>query len=171
MSDTPDTPDVQPVIVERGEQVYAFIRGSVRMDAFGVIADRLGELIGWLTAHGVAFAGAPFFRFNTIDMAGESEVEAGIPVTSMPEPEGDIRVGALPAGRYATVGFTGHPDQLFGVATALRSWAARRGLEWDMTEVDGVERWGCRLESYLTDPRVEPDPAKWEIELTFRLAD
>ncbi|WP_260848617.1 hypothetical protein [Streptomyces sp. SLBN-118] len=29
-----------------------------------------------------------------------------------------------------------------------------------MTVVDGAERWACRLESYLTDPRVEPDPSK-----------
>ncbi|MFF8960606.1 GyrI-like domain-containing protein [Streptomyces sp. NPDC014894] len=167
-----DTPAISPVVVERGEQRYAFIRGSVRMDAFHVIADRLGELIGWLTDHGVAFAGAPFFRFNTVDMAGESDVEAGIPVVMAPEPEGDIRIGTLPPGRYATVAHTGHPDQLFDIAAALREWADREGLVWDMTETgDGVERWGCRLESYLTDPRIEPDLSKWEIELSFRLAD
>ncbi|MQS38348.1 GyrI-like domain-containing protein [Streptomyces katsurahamanus] len=167
----PGESGVEPVIVERGEQLYAFVHGSVRMDAFGVLADRLGELISWLTAHGVALAGAPFFRFNTVDLAGESDVEAGIPVVSRPEPKGDIRIGALPSGRYATVVFTGHPDRLSGVAAALREWAAGEGLEWDMTETGGVERWGCRLESYRTDPRVEPDPGKWEIELAFRLAD
>ncbi|WSY72323.1 GyrI-like domain-containing protein [Streptomyces sp. NBC_00885] len=104
-------------------------------------------------------------------MEGESEVEAGIPVVSMPEPDGDIGVAVLPRGRYVTVTHAGHPDQLFGVITAVREWAEREGLEWDMTVVDGAERRACRLESCLTDPRVEPDPSKWEIELAFRLAD
>ncbi|MFF8842342.1 GyrI-like domain-containing protein [Streptomyces sp. NPDC015127] len=164
-------PEISPAIVERGEQLYAYIRGSVRMDDFAVIADRLPELIGWLDARGADFAGAPFFRFNTVAMDAESVVEAGIPVASMPEPEGDIGMALLPAGRYATVHHHGHPAQLPDVVTALRAWAAREGLSWDMTEVDGVEHWACRVESYLTDPRVEPDPSNWEIELAFRLAD
>ncbi|NUK65363.1 GyrI-like domain-containing protein [Streptomyces lunaelactis] len=164
-------PEIQPAIVERDEQLYAFVRGSVRMDAFGVIGDRLPEVIGWLAGHGVELAGAPFFRFNAIDMDAESEVEAGVPVLSAPEPEGDIGIALLPRGRYVTVTHVGHPDGLFGVITELRQWAEREGLEGDMTVVDGVERWACRLESYLTDPRVEPDMNKWEIELAFRLAD
>ncbi len=169
--DTPDMPDIEPTVVERPEQPYAFIRGSVRMDSFAGIADRLGELIGWVSGRGVEFAGAPFFRFNSIDMEGELEVEAGLPVVALPEPEGDVKVAMLPAGRYATVLHTGHPDQLLGVITQLREWADRKGLVWDMREVGGAELWGCRLESYLTDPRVEPDMNKWEIELAFRLAD
>ncbi|MER6915489.1 GyrI-like domain-containing protein [Streptomyces sp. NPDC000594] len=164
--------EIAPVVVEHGERPYAYIRASVRMDGFAVIADRLGELIGWVIGQGAGPAGAPFFRFNTVDLAGESDVEAGVPVISLPEPEGDIRVGVLPRGRYATVRFTGHPDHLFGVAADLRAWAEGQGLSWDMIRSeDGVERWGCRIESYLTDPRVEPDPHQWEMELAFRLAD
>ncbi|TXS56407.1 GyrI-like domain-containing protein [Streptomyces sp. t39] len=165
------TPGISPSIVTRDEQVYAYIRGSVRMEQFAVIADRLPELIGWLAGRGTPLAGAPFFRYDALDMDGESVVEAGAPVAEAPEPEGDVAVGVLPAGRYVTVTHTGHPDRLLGIEAELREWARDEGLEWDMTEVDGVERWACRLESYLTDPRVEPDPAKWEVELAFRLAD
>jgi effector-binding domain-containing protein len=162
----------RPTVVRRPEQTYVGVGRSVRMDAFGVIADRLPEIVGWLASHGTAPAGAPFFRFYAIDMDGESVVEAGVPVASPPEPEGDMVVGTLPAGRYATLMHVGHPDGLFGAITRLREWAAAEGLEWDLiTEANGVERWGCRIESYLTDPRVEPDPDKWEMELAFRLAD
>ncbi|QGV79108.1 GyrI-like domain-containing protein [Streptomyces ficellus] len=164
----------EPVVVERPEQPYVFMRRSVRMDGFGEIADRLPELVGWLGARDIELADAPFFRFVTVDMAGESEVEAGVPVAplpSLPEPEGDVGVALLPAGRYATLTHVGHPDRLFAAAAALREWADERGLAWDMREVDGVERWGCRIESYRTDPRVEPDPSRWETELAFRLAD
>ncbi|MEV3992018.1 GyrI-like domain-containing protein [Streptomyces sp. NPDC049837] len=178
----------EPVVVERAEQPYVFMRRSVTMDRFAEIADRLPELVGWLAARGIEMADAPFFRFNTVDMKGESEVEAGVPIASprgpsassassasssspLPEPEGDIGVALLPAGRYATLTHVGHPDRLLAAAAELRKWADERGLEWDMREVDGVERWGCRIESYRTDPRVEPDPSRWETELAFRLAD
>ncbi|MFD4138879.1 GyrI-like domain-containing protein [Streptomyces sp. NPDC058572] len=163
--------EIQPAIVERGEQLYAYVRGSVRMDSFATIADRLPELVGWLTTRGAEFAGPPFFRYNTIDMEGESVIEAGVPVVSAPEPEGDIGIAVLPAGRYVTVLHVGHPDQLFDVITAMHTWVERKGLEWDMTVVDGVEHWAGRIESYLTDPREEPDMSKWEMELAFRLAD
>ncbi|WP_197361178.1 GyrI-like domain-containing protein [Streptomyces clavuligerus] len=167
-----DFASLEPIVVEHGERPYAFIRGSVRMDAFATIADRLGELIGWVAAQGTEFAGPPFFRFNTVDLTGESEVEAGIPVVSLPTPEGDIHIGALPPGRYATARFTAHPDRLRSVATALRAWADRENLPFDMTRTDdGVEHCACRIESYLTDPRVQPDPHQWEMELAFRLAD
>ncbi|MEU3302698.1 MULTISPECIES: GyrI-like domain-containing protein [unclassified Streptomyces] len=162
----------QPTVEQRPEQTYVAVRRSVRMDAFGVIADRLPEIFGWLASHGTTPAGPPFFRFYTVDMQGESEVEAGVPVDSPPAPEGDIVIGTLPAGRYARLTHAGHPDRLFGAITRLREWAAEQGLEWDLiTDPDGVERWGCRVESYLTDPRVEPDMNKWETELAFRLAD
>ncbi|MEU1277603.1 GyrI-like domain-containing protein [Streptomyces sp. NPDC005805] len=171
MNQPTPAPRISPSIVERDEQPYVYIRGSVRMDGFAAIADRLPELIDWLVGQGAGLAGAPFFRYNTVDLEGESVVEAGIPVSVAPQPEGDVGVAALPPGRYVTTTHIGHPDQLFGVTEALRQWARDQALEWDMTVVDGVEHWGCRLESYLTDPRVEPDLSKWETELAFRLAD
>jgi hypothetical protein len=33
------------------------------------------------------------------------------------------------------------------------------------------ERWGARLENYLTDPSQERDMSKWLTQLAFRLAD
>jgi effector-binding domain-containing protein len=99
------------------------------------------------------------------------EIEAGVPVAAHVAPEGDIRSGVLPAGRYVTVTHVGHPDELAGVTGDVLDWAARQGLAWDVTQTADGQRWGCRLEVYNTDPRVEPDMAKWETELWFRLAD
>ncbi|MEE1751766.1 GyrI-like domain-containing protein [Streptomyces sp. SP18CS02] len=160
-----------PVVVERAEQPYVFMRRRVGADGFGELADLIPELAGWLDARGIGAAGAPFLRFNSVGTDGESEVEAGLPVASPPEPEGDVSVAVLPAGRYATVTHLGHPDGLLDAIKELRRWAAQRELEWDMRETDGVERWGCRIESYWTGPRSEPDPSRWETELAFRLAD
>lgn len=39
-----------------------------------------------------------------------------------------------------------------------------------MSPSDSGERWGCRLEIYLTDPNEEPDMSKWATQLMFKLA-
>jgi effector-binding domain-containing protein len=159
-----------PEIVTRAEQPYAAIRARVTMAELGGLGTRLGEVFGWLGAHGLAPAGAPFFRYNVIDMAAELEVEAGVPVASVSEGDDHVRTGILPAGQYATVTHVGHPGELTEVTRELLEWAAGQGLEWDMAPGDTGERWGCRLEIYLTDPDEEPDMTKWTTQLMFRLA-
>ena len=83
--------------------------------------------------------------------------------------EGDdqVRTGLLPAGRYATVVHTGHPDTLVTATRDLLDWAAERGFDWD---ADG-NTWGCRLEEYLSDPDEVPDMNEWQTRLAFRLRD
>ena len=84
---------------------------------------------------------------------------------------GDIRGGMLPGGRFAVMTHTGAPDTLMAATAEPLDWAEARGLTWDVSETDQGEKWGCRLESYLTDPREQPDMSKWQTELAFRLAD
>ncbi|MBB6350627.1 GyrI-like domain-containing protein [Nonomuraea muscovyensis] len=160
-----------PDIVEHPDRPYVGVRKTITMTTFGVVADRIAELIGWLAERGVGLAGAPFLRYHSIDMEADGlDVEAGVPVAAPVEGEGDIRAGVLPAGRYATVTHHGHPDQLAGVMDELLKWASGQGLKWDMTESGTTEHWGCRLELYQTDPRVQPDPAEWDTVVEFRLA-
>lgn len=96
-------------------------------------------------------------------------MSAGVPVPAPMEWEGDLYAATLPAGRYATTTHHGHPDQLVGTVESLLRWGREQGLEWDLTEKDGAEHWGCRLELYRTDPRVEPDMNNWDIDLQLRL--
>jgi effector-binding domain-containing protein len=158
-----------PVIEERPAQPYVAVRGVVTMQTFPQIADRLGEVFGWLGARGVAPAGAPFFRYLRIDMQGELEIEAGVPVAAPVAADGELTAGVLPAGRYATIKHVGHPDALIGHTAALLSWGRARGLRWDCTDSERGELWGCRLEIMHTDPRVEPDLNRWTTELAFKL--
>jgi hypothetical protein len=65
----------------------------------------------------------------------------------------------------------GAPETLAGATASLLDWAAAEGLAFDMSPSPEGERWGCRLEIYLTDPRDQPDMNKWETRLAFRLAD
>jgi effector-binding domain-containing protein len=100
-------------------------------------------------------------------MDAELELETGVPVASPVEGKGEVRAGVLPAGRYATVGHTGHPDTLVTATRDLLDWASERGLEWD---TDG-RTWGCRLEEYLSDPEEVPGMRNWQTRLAFRLHD
>jgi effector-binding domain-containing protein len=160
-----------PEIITRTEQPYAAVRAQVTMAELGGLGARLGEVFGWLGARGIAPAGAPFFRYNVIDMARVLEVEAGVPIAAPAEGDEHVLTGVLPAGRYATATHTGHPSELIGAVQELLDWASAQGLKWDVAPSEAGERWGCRLETYLTDPAEEPDMSKWVTELAFRLAD
>ena len=158
-------------VTERAAQPYVAISGQVTMATIGSVADRIPEIFGWLGARGIAPAGPPFLRYNVIDMERQLEIEAGVPVAAAVAGDGHVNAGALPAGRYAALLHVGAPPTLVAATAALLGWAAERDLTWDMSQTDAGERWGCRLEIYLTDPAEQPDVTKWETQLAFRLAD
>jgi effector-binding domain-containing protein len=81
-----------------------------------------------------------------------------------------VSSNVLPEGRYAVVTHVGPLDTLVQATTDLLDWGAEQGLSWDVTAEGSGARWGCRIESYLTDPRLEPDTHQWQTELALRLA-
>ena len=164
--------DVAPEITQQAAVPYAGISSWVTMETVGTVADRIPEIFGWLGARGIAPAGPPFFRYHVIDMSRQLLVEAGVPVaTAVAEAGGDVRGGTLPAGQFAVMTHTGAPDTLMAATAALLKWAEARGLSWDVSQGGDGERWGCRVEFYLTNPAEQPDMTQWQTELAFRLAD
>ncbi len=180
----------EPHLIDRAEQPYVAIRKLVPMETLGQVADEPSLLFRRLTASGIEPVGAPFFKYNVIRMPHLMDVEVGIPVPvamaddqliraaraddhqgpGTPAGEGQILVGVLPGGRFASVTHIGHPDGLLEAIAALLDWGSEQGLQWDMSETDQGQTWGLRLELYKTDPAIEPDLNKWETELVFRLA-
>jgi effector-binding domain-containing protein len=160
-----------PEISYRTEQPCVVISDQLAMSELGTLADRLGEVFGWLAARDVPPAGPPFFRYNVIDMDRQLQVEAGVPVQTPVPGEGEVNSGVIPAGRYATLIHVGPPASLEAATATLLDWAAQQGLRWDVTESGDGEHWGARLEYYLTDPSEQPDMTRWETLLAFRLAD
>jgi GyrI-like small molecule binding domain len=163
--------DVAPEITQRAAVPYAGVSAWVTMDAVGSVADRIPEIFGSLGARGIAPAGPPFFRYHVIDMDRQLLVEAGIPVAAAAPDDGDVRGGTLPSGRFAVMTHTGGPETLVAATSALLDWGNARGLAFDVSQTDAGEKWGCRLESYLTNPAEQPDTSRWQTELAFRLAD
>jgi effector-binding domain-containing protein len=163
---------IEPKLEYRDEQPYVAIRSQVTMQELGtVLPPLIGEVFGWLESKGVAPAGPPFWRYLVIDMAAKLEIDVAVPVTTAVTGEDRIIADILPAGRYAVLVHTGPYDELIEVTAALLAWAEEKSLTWDKwSEGPRGEGWRARIETYLTDPIVEPDPAKWETELAFKLA-
>lgn len=159
-----------PRIAERPAQPYIAIREQVRIP-FGAIIDRvIPELMKRANELGIEDPGPVFFKYNIIRMP-ELEVEFGMP-TKQPLAGGDRLIsGVLPAGRYASLTYWGHYDNLMEVTALLIGWAKQKGLEWDAETLADGDHFACRLETYINSPAEEPDPAKWETVLEFKLRD
>jgi effector-binding domain-containing protein len=89
-------------------------------------------------------------------MARQLEIDVGVPVAAAIEGDGQVIPRMLPAGRYAELTHVGPPGELAEATGALLDWAAGQGLSWDMSPGEADQRWGSRLEVYLTDPARSP---------------
>lgn len=167
----------EPHVITRQDEWYLGTRDTVTMTTVPRIADRIPALIGALTQAFVPPAGAPFLRYRVIDMSAELVIDAGIPIATRIDPAevvGDdpsVFVDQLPGGRYLCTTHRGAPDELVGVTERLLRWADDHELQLDVRPSPAGDVWACRLETFLTDPRVEPDMSNWVTELAMRLAD
>jgi effector-binding domain-containing protein len=161
----------EPMIIERPQQPYVAIRAIVSMQTIGEAAARFPAVFAWLAARGLAPAGAPFLKYDSIDMPDRLEIEVGVPTGAPVDGEGEVVSGTLPPGRYASLTVVGPPSDLAAHTRTLLDWAADKNLRFDQVQTNGAEQWIGRLEIYHTDPAVQPDPAKWETELAFKLVD
>jgi effector-binding domain-containing protein len=157
-------PVTEPTLVYRPEQSYVGIRKQVRMKELGSLLPPLTEdVFAWLDKKGLQSAGAPFWRYLIVDMERKLEIDVGIPVAERVRGEGCILADTLPAGMYAMLLHTGHPDELEDATAQLLAWAEEKDIRWKM---DGPE-WQGRVEWYYSTPEIEPDMTKWETELAF----
>ena len=155
----------EPRLDTRPERPYLGIRVRVPMKGMaGVIARLRQELTAWFAQRQVEAAGSAFVRYHVIDMAGEMDIEVGIPVATPSPGDERVRPGLLPAGRYASLVYTGS-----GLAgnKALLQWGRDSGLAWDRWADPRGDAFRARYETYLTDPRVEPRKTKWAVEVAI----
>lgn len=161
-----------PKIEERPEQPCVAIRTQATIHELPtVIPQLMDEVIGWLNTQGVPPAGAPFIRYHVINMTAQLDIELGWPVASSLAGNGRISAGIIPAGRYATLLYTGDYSGLMEANGVLIEWAREQGIAWDCWDTGSGDAFAGRFEFYLTDPAEEPDPAKWETEVAIKLAE
>lgn len=160
----------EPKIIEREEQAYAFMRVVVPQPDIGRVAPPLvDQVLGWIIAKGGTAAGRSFFNYPCCYVDGRMEVVVGVPTTQLMTASGDVGVGRLPGGRYASLHANVDYHQLFEANRVLGDWAAREGHELDGRR-DGQGAWSdcTRLEIYHLDPHEHPSGLPLT-EVAFRL--
>ncbi|GAA2608922.1 GyrI-like domain-containing protein [Paractinoplanes durhamensis] len=149
-----------PAVVTHPDRHYLGIRVITPFRGMFAVRD---QLMKELYTRPDLSAGLTFFRLHEIDMDGPMDIEVGVVTQSRLAGDERIRPGVLPAGRYAAMTYSGHGRRANGT---LLDWAHDEGLALDRAG----DRFGCRYEAYLTDPRTERMKTRWRIELAIRLA-
>lgn len=161
----------EPTIESRPERPYVAITRRVSMESFAsVVPALLGQVFGWLTDAGIEPARPPFFRYALINMPGQMEISAGVPIPAAVAGDGGVEAGTIPAGRYVTAMHTGHPSELMEATGRLLEWAEAAGVTWAMHPESDGEHWDGRFEFYFDSPDDQPDMTKWRTELAFLTA-
>jgi effector-binding domain-containing protein len=159
----------KPKIDRRPKQVYMGMRTIAPFKGMFKVVDRISkELNAWIRENKVKPSGPPFLRFHVIDMRGFMDIEFGVPVRKALPEDGEVKAGVLPAGRYASLIYSGG-----GISAnrALIEWVRAQGLDFDRWDTEQGDNFRGRYETYLTDPKVEPRKSRWQIEVAIKLAD
>jgi effector-binding domain-containing protein len=142
-------------IVERGRQPVAVVRGRVAASELPRFFDRaFGTVWAQIQAQDVGSTGEAIGIYPSAPGA-MVEVEAGFPTERPITPVGEVVASELPGGRIATALHVGSYETLDQTYADLLAWVRAQGL------TPGQMMW----ESYLSDPRTEPDPAKWRTRI------
>ncbi|HET8979574.1 MAG TPA: GyrI-like domain-containing protein [Solirubrobacteraceae bacterium] len=141
-------------------QPAAVVHAEVPIDEIRTVFDRgFRQVMRVAEAQGVAITGPPFGFYPRMP-TDTVEVAVGFPVSTAITPDGDVRPFELPGGRVITGIHTGPYETLAASYRELTEWAAAEGHPL------AAHMW----ESYLTDPRAQPDPATWQTKMTWPLA-
>ena len=159
----------KPKIDQRPKQAYMGIRTMAPFKGMSKVIGKLSdEMNAWVAEHKIKTAGPPFLRFHVIDMRGFMDIEFGFPVRRALPDDGQVKAGVLPAGRYASLVYSGG-----GISgnRALIEWVRAQGMDFDRWDTEQGDNFRGRYETYLTDPNVEPRKSRWQIEVAIKLAD
>lgn len=161
-----------PEIVDRPARPYVYVTFDVPMNDMQRPANEgFPQLFDYIGRHGLTPVGPAFYNYRRIDMANTLEVEAGVLVESAGPGEGAVKAGTLPAGRFVTLTWHGHPDKLMPVTALLVGWSKEMNQPFDVEEKADGDHFACRLELYESDPVEVPDMDDWETILEFKLRD
>lgn len=159
----------KPKIDRRAQQVYMGIRTITPFKGMSKVIGMLSDKMNaWMEEHKLKPSGPPFLRYHVIDMRGFMDLEFCFPVRKALPDDGEGKAGVLPAGRYASLIYSGG-----GISgnRALIEWVRSQGLEFDRWDTEQGDNFRGRYETYLTDPKVEPRKSRWQIEVAIKLAD
>ena len=159
----------EPKIERRKKQHYVAVRMAVPIPFGKYLQPAWGEVHNWLHEKGITQSGPAIIRYLTTDMSKELDLDVGFTLDKAVKGDNRITADFLPAGRYATLLYTGpyKGKGIFKATVALLDWAKENKVRWDTSKKKGVECWNGRTEFYFSDPATEKDPKKFKTELAF----
>ncbi len=111
-----------------------------------------GALMQYMGETGGQPAGEPFAAYYNLDMQN-LDVEIGFPVSKPLPDRGDIKSGALPAGKFASTMHIGPYDTLVHAYEALTQYV----------KTSGYEATGVAYEFYFSGPETPPEEIRTQI--------
>ena len=159
----------EPKIERRKKQNYVAIRMAVPIPFGKYLQPAWNEVYDWMTHNKIQPSGPAIIRYLTTDMSKELDIDVGFTVDKAVKGNGRIIADSLPAGRYATLLYTGpyKGKGIYKATVALLEWAKENKIKWDTSKKKGVEWWNGRTEFYFSDPATEKDTKKFKTELAF----
>ena len=98
----------KPKIDKRPKLTYMGIRTIAPFKGMSKVIDRISrELNAWVNENDIKPSGPPFLRFHVIDMRGFMDISFGVPVRKALPDDGDVKADVIPAGRYASLIYSG----------------------------------------------------------------
>lgn len=159
----------EPKIEHRKKQNYVAVRIAVPIPFGKYLQPAWNEVYDWMMSKEIKPSGPAIIRYLTTDMSKELDMDVGFTVAKAVKGDGRIIAESLPAGKYATLLYTGpyKGRGIYKATVALLEWAKENKVKWDITKKKGVEWWNARTEFYFSDPTTEKDPSKFKTELAF----
>ena len=158
-----------PRIEQRKKLQYVARRLAVPIPFGKYLQPAWNEVYDWMNERGAKPSGPAIIRYLTTDMSKELDIDVGFLVDKAVKGNDRITTDVLPAGRYATLLYTGpyRGKGIYKATVALLEWARENKIKWDTSKKKGVEWWNGRAEFYFSDPAVDKDSSKYETELAF----
>ena len=121
------------------------------------------EVYEWMMHNEIKPSGPAIIRYLTTDMSKKLDIDIGFTADKAVKGNDHIITDFLPAGRYATLLYTGpyKGKGIFKATVALLNWAKENKNKWDISKKKGVEWWNGRAEFYFSDSATEKDPTKF----------
>lgn len=172
-----------PRVEERPAQPFVALRAEGEVARFRETVDQtFPALFVWLADHGLELAGPPFMNYPLFEEGGRFVVDFGAPLAPGTHVEGDerARVDFLPAGRWLVYDHRGayrattprwEGRDLAAAHELVIAHALDRRLRFAGEQSDEGFRFEARVERYLAGPPEIDDPADWQTELSFLLAE
>ena len=125
------------------------------------IGQKMGELYGklftYMGANNLQIAGAPFAIYYSYDPKGNTEFEAGVPISASATGNDEVKYKEIPAMKVISSLHVGSYDSTGPVYEAITKYAKDNKLETQ----------SATWEVYLTDPNTEKDPTKYKTLIYF----